>query len=64
MKCIGRSGEDVDDETEGWMLELLQLMQMQADAEAMEEEQSILQTEMQAEENGIFFVDSDNDDEL
>ena len=36
---------------------------MQADTEAMEEEQSILQTEMQAEENGIFFVDSDDDDD-
>ena len=37
-------------------------MQLQADAEAVEEEQSILQADMQAQEQGIFFVDSDSDD--
>ena len=42
---------------------LLQLMQLQADAEAVEEEQSILQAEgLNPEEQGIVFVDSDSDD--
>ncbi len=63
VKAKQERGDDVDDETEGWMLELLELMQLQADAEAVEEEQSILQTEMlNPEEQGIFFVDGDSDD--
>lgn len=38
-------------------------MQLQADAEAMEEEQSIMQTELLAEDPGIIFVDSDSDND-
>ena len=44
MKVRARqeAGEDVSVETDSWMLELLQLLQMDADSAAMEHEEAIL----------------------
>ena len=39
MKAKQERGEEIDNDNQGWMLELLELMQLQADAEAMETDQ-------------------------